>query len=104
MTVFALDKHHAIAHLPLPPGADVVKFDPGLRRVYAACSSGTIAVYHEDDAEHFRKLEDFPVQKLVHSLAVDAPTHRVYAPEQEENGRPVARMIVYEAVTGKESK
>src|SRR3954454_7677410 len=71
MTVFALDSHHAIAHLPLPSGADVVKFDPGLRRIYAACSSGVIAVYKEDDAQHFRKIEDFPVQKTVHSLAVD---------------------------------
>ena len=102
MTVFALDNHRAIAHLPLPPGADVVKFDPGLRRIYAACSSGVIAVYQEDDAEHFRKIEDFPVQKMVHSLAVDVSSHRVYAPEQEEDGRPVARMIVYEAVTAKE--
>jgi hypothetical protein len=24
----------------------------------------------------------------------------VYTPEQEENGKPVARMVVYEAVTG----
>jgi hypothetical protein len=39
---------------------------------------------------------DFPVQKLVHSLAVDTATHRVSAPEQEESGDPVARMIVYE--------
>jgi DNA-binding beta-propeller fold protein YncE len=101
MTVFALDSHRAIAYLPLPPGADVVKFDPGLRRVYAACSSGVIAVYQEEDAEHFRKLEDFPVQKLVHSLAVDTATHRVYAPEEEENGRPVARIIVYEPVMEK---
>jgi hypothetical protein len=36
----------------------------------------------------------------VHSLAVDLKTHRVYTPEQEENGKPVARMIVYDAVTG----
>ena len=104
MTVFALDKHDAIAHLPLPPGADVVKFDSGLRRIYAACSSGVIAVYQEDDAEHFRKLEDFPVQKMVHSLAVDTASHRVYAPEQEEDGHPVARMIVYEPVARKETK
>jgi hypothetical protein len=103
MTVFALDGHRGIAHLALPPGADVVKFDPGLRRIYAACSSGIIAVYQEDDAEHFRKLEDFPVQKMVHSLAVDVSSHRVYAPEQQEEGRPVARMIVYEAVAGKEN-
>jgi hypothetical protein len=99
LTVFALDTHRAIAHLALPAGADVVKFDPGLRRIYAACSVGVIAVYQEEDADYFRKLEDFPVQKLVHSLAVDAVTHRVYAPEQEEYGRPVARIVVYEAIT-----
>jgi DNA-binding beta-propeller fold protein YncE len=96
MTVFALDSHRVIVSLPLAQGADVIKFDPGLGRVYAACSSGVIGVYQEDDADHFRKLEDFPVQKFVHSLAVDTATHRVYAPEQEEDGRPVARMIVYE--------
>jgi DNA-binding beta-propeller fold protein YncE len=104
MTVFALDKHDTVAHLPLPPGADVVKFDPGLHRIYAACSSGVIAVYQEDDAEHFRKIEDFPVQKMVHSLAVDISSHRVYAPEQEEDGQPVARLIVYEPLAGKEAK
>lgn len=98
MTVFALDSHRTLANLPLAQGADVIKFDPGLGRIYTACSSGAIGVYHEDDADHFRKLEDFPVQKLVHSLAVDTATHRVYAPEQEENGTPVARMIVYEAI------
>jgi DNA-binding beta-propeller fold protein YncE len=98
LTVFALDTHKAIAHLPLPAGADVVKFDPGLGRIYAACSSGFIAVFQALDADHYRKLDDFAVQKMVHSLAVDTATHRVYAPEQQENGRPVARMIVYEAI------
>ena len=96
LTVFALDGHKAIAHFPIPAGADVVKFDSGLGRAYAACSSGAISVVQEDGPEHFRKIEDFPVQKLVHSLAVDPATHRVYAPEQEEDGRPVARLVVYE--------
>lgn len=100
MTVFDLDTHRPIAFLPLAAGPDVVKYDPGLKRVYVACYSGAISVFQEDDPDHFRKLEDFPVQKKVHSLAVDNRTHRVYTPEQEENGRPVARMIVYEAVTG----
>lgn len=100
MTVFALDTHKAIAHIPIPAGADVVKFDPGLGRIYAACASGFISVIQEQDADHYKKLEDFPVQKLVHSLAVDNATHLVYAPEQQENGRPVARMIVYEAIEG----
>ena len=98
LTVFALDSHKAIAHLPLPAGADVVNFDPGLRRIYAACSSGFIAVIQAEDADQYRKVEDFAVQKMIHSLAVDMATHRVYAPEQQENGEPVARMIVYEAL------
>ena len=79
-TVFGLDTHKSIAHFPLPAGADVVKFDPGLRRIYVACSSGFISVFQTEDTDHYRKLEDFPVEKMVHSLAVDSMTHRVYAP------------------------
>ena len=98
MTVFNLDTHQAIAFLPMASGPDVIKLDPGLKRIYVACSSGAISVFQMDDPDHYRKLEDFPVQKKVHSLAVDPETHRVYAPEQEEAGKAVARMVVYEAV------
>src|SRR6476661_1967994 len=99
MTVFDLDKKTAIAFLPLPGGPDVIKFDPGLRRIYVACYSGAIAVFHQDDADHYRKLEDFRVQHAVHTVAVDLKTHKLYTPEQEEDGKPVARMVVYEAVS-----
>jgi DNA-binding beta-propeller fold protein YncE len=98
MTVFDLDKNVPIASLSLAGGPDVIKFDPGLQRIYVACYSGAISVFHEDDADHYRKLEDFRVQHAVHTVAVDQRTHRLYTPEQEEDGKPVARMIVYEAV------
>jgi hypothetical protein len=98
MAVFDLDKHVPIAFFKMPAGPDVIKFDPGLGRIYVACYSGAIAVFHQDDPDHYQKLEDFRVQHAVHTLAVDFKTHRVYAPEQEENGKPVARMVVYEAV------
>jgi YVTN family beta-propeller protein len=98
MTVFDLDRHKPIAYLPLARGPDVIKFDPGLGRIYVACYSGAISVFHQDDPNHYRKLQDFKVQHAVHSLAVDPETHRVYTPEQEENGKPVARMTVYKAV------
>jgi DNA-binding beta-propeller fold protein YncE len=101
MTVFDLDKHEPIAYLDMAGGPDVIKFDSGLGRIYAACYSGVISVFHQDDPQHYRKLEDFKVQHAVHSLAVDPETHRVYTPEQEENGKPVARMVVYEAMAGK---
>jgi DNA-binding beta-propeller fold protein YncE len=87
MTVFDLDKHEPIAYLAKAGGPDVVKVDPGLGRIYAACYSGAISVFHQDDPQHYRKLEDFKVQHAVHSLAVDPETHRVYTPELEENGK-----------------
>ena len=101
LTVFDLDKNQPIAFLPIAGGPDVIKFDPGLKRIYVACSSGAISVFQMDDPDHYRKLEDFPVQKKVHSLAVDLQTHRVYAPEQEADGKPVARMGVYETTANR---
>jgi DNA-binding beta-propeller fold protein YncE len=98
LTVVALDSQRALATFPLPTGADVVKYDSGLHRAYAACSSGFISIVQEDDPAHFHKVEDFPVQKLVHSLTVDAATHRLYVPEQQEDGQPVARIVIYEPV------
>jgi DNA-binding beta-propeller fold protein YncE len=99
LAVFDLDAHRAIAHLPMAKGADVVMFDPGLGRVYVACSSGAISVFQMDDPAHFRKLQDFPVEPKIHSLAVDPRTHRVYAPAEQEKGRPASKMFVFEAVT-----
>lgn len=79
-------------------GGDVIAFDPGLKRIYVACYDGAISVFQEDDPTHFRKLGDVPVQKKVHSLAIDLETHRVFVPEQEENGAPAATIVVYDAV------
>jgi YVTN family beta-propeller protein len=100
LTVFDLDKNEPIAYLPMADGADVVKFDPGRNRIYVACYSGAISVFEQKDPEHYRKLGDVTVAHAVHSIAVDIETHRVYAPEQEQDGIPVARLVIYEA-TGK---
>src|SRR5436190_9065371 len=48
MTVFNLDKHAPIAFLPLADGPDVIKYDSGLGRIYAACYRGAISVFHQD--------------------------------------------------------
>src|ERR1700720_242128 len=98
MTVFDLDKNAPIAFLPMADGPDVIKFDSALGRIYAACYSGAISVFHQDDPYHYTKIEDFKVPHAVHTLAVDLQTHRVYTPEQEADGKPVARMTVYEAI------
>jgi len=97
LAIFDLDTHQTIAHLPMAKGADVVQFDPGLGRIYVACSSGSISVFQMDSPNRFRKLEDVPVPKKVHSLVVDERTHRVYAPAEQDQNKPIARMLVFEA-------
>jgi DNA-binding beta-propeller fold protein YncE len=101
MTVFDLDKHQPIAFLPVASDPDVIKFDSGLGRIYVACYSGAISIFAEDDPDRYRKLEDFKVQHAVHSLAINPETHMVYAPEQEVDGKPAAKMAVYEAIAGR---
>ena len=101
LTVFNLNSHKPVAYVDITQGGGVVKYDPGLKRIYVACSGGAISVIHEDNPTHFTKLDDFHVQKKVHSLAVDTVTHKVYAPEQEEDEVPVSRMVVYDAVLSK---
>jgi hypothetical protein len=64
----------------------------------AVVASGTIFVFQEDVPDHFRKLAHVVVETKVHSLAVDVRTHRVYAPEDQEHGRPVAKVVVFDAM------
>ena len=100
LAVFNLESHQVIARLPMAKGADVVQFDPGLGRIYVACSSGAISVFQMDDPDRFHKVEDVPVPKKVHSLVVDVRTHRIYAPAEQQDGRPAAKMLVFEALPG----
>ncbi|HKN33189.1 MAG TPA: hypothetical protein VJX16_08080 [Terriglobales bacterium] len=88
MTVFDLDAHQPIPRLPMAPDPDVIKFDPGLKRIYAAYYSGAISIFQQDNPDHYWKIEDFPVQKKVHSLAVDPETHCVYP---RRNGQTVTQ-------------
>jgi DNA-binding beta-propeller fold protein YncE len=98
LAVFDLAKHQIVTTISLAGGVDVIAFDPILKRIYAACSTGSISVIQKEDGTHFTKLEDFKVQRKVHSLPVDPETHKVYAPEELEDGKPVSRMIIYDAV------
>ena len=95
----SLDTHRAITHLPMAKGADVVMADPKLGRIYVACSSGAISMFQMDDPMHFKKLADVPVEPRIHSLAVDTRSHRVFAPAEQDRGRPASKMFVFEAVS-----
>src|SRR5713226_7187298 len=95
LAVFDLEKHGVVQTLPLPEGADVVKADASRGRIFVACHSGAITVIQALGSGQYKKLADAPVEKAVHSLAVDPDTGYLYVPEQQEKGAPASKLIVY---------
>ena len=98
LAVVDLDRRQVVARFSIGRGSDFVDFDAVLGRIYASCSEGTMAIIQQDDADRYRPLDPLPVSAGVHTVAVDARTHRVYVAEQISGGQPVARLVVYEAV------
>jgi YVTN family beta-propeller protein len=95
LAVFDLQKHAVIQTVALPEGGDVVKFDPGRGHVYVACYSGAITAIQAPASGQYKKLGDYPVEKRVHSLAINPETGYLYVPEEQEKGAPTSRLIVY---------
>ncbi len=78
---------------PLPPDVDVLAFDPGLRRLYAASETGTVAVFAIAADGGVSELGRGFVGANAHSVAVDPATHRVYFPLENVGGHPVLRVM-----------
>jgi hypothetical protein len=79
--------------LPLQPDVDVLAFDPGLHRLYAAAETGMVAVFAVAADRSVSELGRGFVGPDAHSVAVDPTTHRVYFPLANVNGRPVLRVM-----------
>lgn len=95
LTVFDLRTSQPAIYLPTAAGGAGVALDPKLSRIYVACASGVISVY-EETGSRCRRMGDISATHSVHSLAVDPATRRIYVPEQEEDGVPVAQLAVYQ--------
>jgi DNA-binding beta-propeller fold protein YncE len=78
LVVFDIDRHQVIASVPMGSGPDVVAFDPGLNRIYAAGKGGKLSVVQQDTPDAYRKLEDISTHYGAHTLVVDPVTHRVF--------------------------
>jgi DNA-binding beta-propeller fold protein YncE len=95
LAVFDLEKHTVVQTFPLPEGGDVMKVDAGRGRIFVACYSGAIAIFQSHGSGQYKKISDAPMEKRVHSLAVDPQTGYLYVPEEQEKGAPASRLIVY---------
>lgn len=93
LVVVDLTSRRQVAMLPLPPGVDVLAFDPGPRRLYAASEPGTVVVFAVAADRRVAELGRGFVGPNAHSVAVDPATHRVYFPLADVGGRPVLRVM-----------
>lgn len=88
-----LSTRHQTATLPLPPDVDVLAFDPGLARLYAASEPGVVAVFAVGPDRAVTELGRGFVGPNAHSVAVDPATHRVYFPLADVGGHPTLRVM-----------
>ncbi len=79
--------------LPLPAGIDVLAFDPGLQRLYAASETGMVAVFAVAGDRSVAEIGRGFLGQNAHSVAVDPTTHRVYFPLENVGGHPVLRVM-----------
>lgn len=93
LVVVDLSERRQRAALPMPAGIDVLAFDPGLGRLYAASENGTVAVFGIAPDRSVAELGRGFLGPNAHTVAVDPVTHRVYFPLENVRGRPTLRIM-----------
>ena len=75
---------------PIPQGVDDLVFDPSSERLYAACwgNGGSIAVYHEDDPDHFTSLGPVPSGHGGKNEVLVPALHRLFVTIPPSNAGP----------------
>ncbi len=90
LLVLDADSGRIIAHLPIGTGTDAVKFDPGLKLVFASAGDGTLTVIHEDSKDTFSLIGTARTEPGARTMAVDTKTHRLFLPTGDYGPPPPA--------------
>jgi hypothetical protein len=93
LVVVDLRARRPMQSLPLPPDVDVLAFDPGSRRLYAASETGAVAVFGVAEDRTATELGRGQLASNAHTVTVDPLTHRVYFPLEDVGGLPVLRIM-----------
>jgi hypothetical protein len=89
--VLDLDIMKIVATYQVGEDPDVLAFDPGLKRLYVSCESGTVNVFRSLR----RSLVVLGTLEIphAHTVAVDPKTHLVYLPLENIDGHPLLRIM-----------
>jgi DNA-binding beta-propeller fold protein YncE len=93
LVVVDLTSRKQLSTLALPRDIDVLSFDPGLGRLYAAAETGMVAVFAVEPDRGVWELGRGLLAPGAHSVAVDSSTHYVYFPLPSVGAGPVLRIM-----------
>jgi YVTN family beta-propeller protein len=79
-----------VASLAIGNGVDAAAFDAQRHLVFSSNGEGTLTIIHQDDADHYRVVDNLVTQKSARTLALDAKTHRLFLPAAEFGSAPAA--------------
>lgn len=90
LLVLHADTGKIIANFPIGAGTDAVKFDPGLKLVFASGGDGTLTVVREESKDKFTLVETITTEPGARTMAVDTKTHRLFLPTGDYGPAPPA--------------
>src|ERR1700739_3892250 len=79
LVIMNTDDGKVVQTLDAPGGGDEIFYDPPSKRIYFSGSTGTLAVFHEDDPNHFRLLGKVPTGAIAKSGIWIPEMKRYYA-------------------------
>src|SRR6202790_1300506 len=86
LVVINTDTGKVVQILDATSGGDEIFYDAPTKRIYFSGSTGTLAVFHEDDPDHFRLLGKVPTGAIAKS--------GIWVPEMKRSYAPVPKHLV----------
>jgi DNA-binding beta-propeller fold protein YncE len=94
MAVLDTQAGKEITALPITKGVDDVVYDPGRKRVYAACD-GNVDVYEQSDPDHYKLLGKVPTGPLGRTARLVPELNRYFV-AVPQHGSTNAEILVFE--------
>lgn len=89
MAISDAESGKVIAHVPIGPGADAARYDPGTGLAFASTGGdGAITIVHEDSPTQFHVVQTVKTQLGARTMGLDPRTHRLFTVTASLKPRP----------------
>ncbi|MGH9481901.1 MAG: YncE family protein [Terriglobales bacterium] len=96
MAIVNADNGKVVTTIPIGPGVDATRFDPGTKLAFSSNGGGrganaapaTITVAHEDSPDHFTLVGNIPTETGARTMEVDTQTHTLFTVTAKYQPRP----------------